>query len=570
MTDTPKPTDNHADAANAGADTALDREASAATPSNPQADPVAPTSGATPGLQSGVSTESESAAASSREAKARAKTKGKAKGKTAPSTTPENARAEEQSAPGSSASEHAVFEKKSPPSATPENAASENTAPEDHASLKSLSEPTRTGESITPDSPPPTNKPPVDPRPSRRPTPPSGPGTTGSSGGLWLLGLILVLAIGAGAYLVWQGQQRLAAQSQELDALQTTLRTTRAELQGLSEGQKLQAQQQAAAGNKASAQMQQLESTLAALDQRVAAQAKRLLAMADTSREDWLLAEAEYLLKLANQRVRIERSAEGAEALLEEADAILRDLDQPDLHDLRRKIAQDLAALRLTTKIDVEGIYLTLVALAEQVTIIPYREAPEDRFSPALSSANDSPAASTDADSALQKLQASWQRVVAEVISQFRITEHDEKRTLVLAPDDVFYLQQNLRLIIERAQLALLREQQDIFSQSIQQADKWVAQYYPESETAAQFRVQLQKLADKNVVKSLPDISGSLNALHEYIEVLHKLKGGSSTNSSRATNGSGGTAPAAEKSVSREQNAPVRAPTTSTPATENQ
>ena len=80
-------------------------------------------------------------------------------------------------------------------------------------------------------------------------------------------------------------------------------------------------------------------------------QQQRLLNMSTTNREDWLMAEAEYLLRLANQRVLIERSATSAVGLLESADAIMEQvaagLGDPELFAIRRAIAQDLAALRL-------------------------------------------------------------------------------------------------------------------------------------------------------------------------------------------------------------------------------
>ena len=45
------------------------------------------------------------------------------------------------------------------------------------------------------------------------------------------------------------------------------------------------------------------ESCCRPLPQRLDSHNKRLLSLSSTSREDWLLAEAEYLLRLANQRL---------------------------------------------------------------------------------------------------------------------------------------------------------------------------------------------------------------------------------------------------------------------------
>ena len=122
---------------------------------------------------------------------------------------------------------------------------------------------------------------------------------------------------------------------------------------------------------KLNATNQQAEGRLRAAEDRLQAQNRRLLSISTTTREDWLLAEAEYLLKLANQRVVIEKNAENAVSLLEEADGILRDLRDPDLYAIRQVLQRDLASLRLVEKIDREGMYLSLLSLAEQVNALP-------------------------------------------------------------------------------------------------------------------------------------------------------------------------------------------------------
>lgn len=266
----------------------------------------------------------------------------------------------------------------------------------------------------------------------------------------------------------------------------------------------------------------QTQQRIVELEQRVSAQAKRLSAMSDTSRDDWLLAEAEYLLKLANQRVRIERSPDGADALLAEADAILRDMDNPDLHSLRRAIAHDLASLRLLKKIDVEGIYLSLVALAEQVeklSIRTQREKSNNQAEPLPLEEN------IENLSIKQRIERSWGRVVKQFNSYYRVIDHEEKPKPLLPPSDVHYLKQNLRLILERAQLALLREQEDVYRQSLQQADKLIQQYFTVTPQISSFREEINQLSNKSVIQELPNIKGSLDLLHEYIENLHNLKG---------------------------------------------
>ncbi|MFL0803484.1 MAG: uroporphyrinogen-III C-methyltransferase [Agarilytica sp.] len=330
--------------------------------------------------------------------------------------------------------------------------------------------------------------------------------------------LILCLA-GALAYIVYEGQVRLEQQQvagqnvgknlQELERMQTQTFNNMAQAQ--------QAEQK-----KLLKQLQDTQTLLNDSVQRITAQGKRLRAMSDTSRDDWLLAEAEYLLKLANQRIRIERSPEGAEALLEEADGILRDLDDPNMHPLRRAIAKDLTALKLLKKIDTEGIYLSLVALTDEIKNIPVVLTPrvEDQT---LAAAQET--ADQKNKTFWQVVGGSWSRFTSSFDSYVRVVQHDKKPKPLLPIQDEMYLQQNLRLMLERAQLALLREQQDIFEQSLGQADKWLATYYNESDVLVKFRDELSVLSQNKVVQTLPDISHSLHLLHEYIGELHQLEG---------------------------------------------
>ncbi|MFL0811143.1 MAG: uroporphyrinogen-III C-methyltransferase [Agarilytica sp.] len=337
----------------------------------------------------------------------------------------------------------------------------------------------------------------------------------------WFTTFVLILLLGfAGAtlYVVQQGKLKLEAQTQNFDSLQQLLSAQAQTSQQNLAQQKRGFDQDSARLNK---QLKKAQTDISDLSQRLNAQGKRLRALSDTSRDDWLLAEAEYLLKLANQRVRIERSPEGADALLQEADGILRDLDDPNLHSLRRAIAKDLAALRLLKKIDVEGIYLNLVALTEQIESIPTRVVSQRNHSlPEVEGVS-----GEQAKGFWDTVKGSWKQFTQSFKNYIRVIHHDEKPLPLLPVQDHMYLQQNLRLMLERAQLALLREQQDIYEQSLRQANEWLVTYYNESEVLNKFRNQLAVLQQKRIVQELPDINGSLQQIHDYIADLHNLKG---------------------------------------------
>ncbi|SMF23680.1 uroporphyrin-3 C-methyltransferase [Alteromonadaceae bacterium Bs31] len=338
-----------------------------------------------------------------------------------------------------------------------------------------------------------------------------------------LLTLLLLAIVGAVGYLGWRGNEFLGLDQQKIQQIQHL----QGEQQSLASNivalqQQLQQQQQAL--SSAQQNEQKLAQQLQAVEQRVVAQNKRLLAMSTITREDWLLAEAEYLLKLANQRVLIERSAEGAESLLTEADAILRDLDDPDLFPLREAVSNDLAALRLTKKIDVTGVYLEINGLVNQLPKLPLQPTRQQLM------AVESQLVQTEEQAAessnwWQSIITSFKGFLGGMKDYVNVRPYSTGAKAVLTPEAELYLQQNIRLMLERAQLALLREQQTIFEQSLMHASDYIRQFYPRSETSELFVQQLVRLQEQKVVTTLPDITASLELLRAYIEQLHNLKG---------------------------------------------
>jgi len=109
----------------------------------------------------------------------------------------------------------------------------------------------------------------------------------------------------------------------------------------------------------------------AQINQRLDSHTERLRALAGTSRSDWLLAEARYLLRLASQRLLVENSTVAAQALLQSADDILLSIDDAELLPARSAIAAEMIALRLAKAVDRPGIYLQLSALKDEIQALP-------------------------------------------------------------------------------------------------------------------------------------------------------------------------------------------------------
>ncbi len=339
---------------------------------------------------------------------------------------------------------------------------------------------------------------------------PTGKASTGGRALNLLILLLVLLALAGGGYYSWQQSQ---SQGQMLAAVNVQVESQQQQIsqleQTLAEARKQQLDQHA-----------DDRELLTAISQRLDSHNKRLLSMSSTSRDDWLLAEAEYLLRLANQRLLMERGTRGAQALLEAADNILRDLDDVDLFPVRKALARDLAALKLAGQIDREDIYLRLAVLTEQVETLEVL-APEQVTPAIIRESAEMPA--VEPLDFWSRFRKSLSGALQKLGNYVRIRRRSEPVEPLLAPRDQLYLSQNLRLMLERAQLAMLREEQEIYRHSLDQAQRWLRTYYGMNEKSPVLEQTLAELKRERVSQELPSISGSLAQLKAYIERLHKL-----------------------------------------------
>lgn len=221
---------------------------------------------------------------------------------------------------------------------------------------------------------------------------------------------------------------------------------------------------------------------------------------APPTEEKWKLAEVEYLLRIANHRALMERDADTALQLLSTADAILTEIDDFALHPVRAALADEMLALKSRGDSDRQGLFLRLEALKGRLEQLPLR-VPE-YFVPEQAEAE------TDA--------SPWQLFVEQISGyfKFRRLAGDEAAQPLLSPDEGQYLEMNLRLMFERAQLALLREDALVFESSVADADDWVARYLdPEHAGVVAVREELGGLREVDLDAAMPDISSSLRTL---------------------------------------------------------
>jgi uroporphyrin-III C-methyltransferase len=235
-------------------------------------------------------------------------------------------------------------------------------------------------------------------------------------------------------------------------------------------------------------------------------------------RAAWRLAEAEFLLRLANHRLLLERDAALAARMLEAADRVLAEIDDPALHPVRTRLAEDRSSLERVPRADVDGMFLRLDALKPAIAQLPLR-VPEF-----VAARTPEPAHEPESESGELRL---WEQLTARLSRLFEFRRHDEDQPRpLLGPDQALFIDMNLRLMLERAQLALLRDDDVVFASSLQSARGWLLDYLDPNHPAVRHMVaELDALAVPELTARLPDISGALTELRRYREQRDDVQG---------------------------------------------
>jgi uroporphyrin-3 C-methyltransferase len=314
-----------------------------------------------------------------------------------------------------------------------------------------------------------------------------------------ILALGLIVALLAASWMGWTLWQTWALEADKSDR----------QLSGMQDAIDSIQQQARLDQERQLLESQQLQQAVTDLQLRSNTQGRRLAELGSTTRSDWLLAEAVYLTRLANQRLQTERSTANSLALLSNVDLILQELDDPDLTPARSALAKDITALRLAGEVDVEGIYLELSSLIysiDQLSILSLPAQPQV--------GEQSSAQNAEASLSPQSVLAGFSQKVAQLI---RVRQRSQPIEPMLQPEEATLVRHNIRLMLEQAQSALLREQQVIYSQSISKAQSWLAQHFQLNPSAQVLSGRLSELAKAQVVQQLPEINTSLEAIETAV-----------------------------------------------------
>jgi uroporphyrin-3 C-methyltransferase len=305
--------------------------------------------------------------------------------------------------------------------------------------------------------------------------------------GRWIVVGACVLAALAAAALVlaWNTQQRVKSLEAELVKRQQDSGAQATEARTLARQAELTSREAAA--------------KLALLEARVAettlqrSQLEELIQSLARSRDENVLADLDAAIRVAQQQSAITGSVEPLVLTLRQADERLARFNQPRLERVRRAVAQDLERARSAGVTDITSLTIRLDDVIRQVDELPLLSAPERRPAtrgpaviegpPRVATAPASSAASAPAWAGEwgQRWADFASHIWQEVRSLVRVTRIDKPEAMLVAPEQAFFLRENLKLRLLNARLALLSRQFDSAQSDLRDAQAALDRYFDRS-----------------------------------------------------------------------------------------
>ncbi len=328
--------------------------------------------------------------------------------------------------------------------------------------------------------------------------------STGPAARWWAAaGAVLVAATTAALVLAWNTQQRVKSLEGELVKRQQDSGSQATEARTLAREAESTARDTAA--KVALVEARVAESSM----QR--SQLEELIQSLARSRDENVLADVDAALRVALQQTAITGSAEPLVLTLKQADERLARYNQPRLERVRRALAQDLERTRAASVADLGVLTLRLDEVIRQVDTLPLVSEP-DRAGKAAAAAE--PAAAAASGPVASPWLTRWSffsgHVWQEVKSLIRVTRIDHPESMLLAPEQAFFLRENLKLRLLNARLALLSRQFESAQSDLRDSQATLARHFDRSSkrvaTAADLLRQVAAQA-RQVAVPRPDAS---------------------------------------------------------------
>jgi uncharacterized protein HemX/uroporphyrinogen-III synthase len=225
--------------------------------------------------------------------------------------------------------------------------------------------------------------------------------------------------------------------------------------------------------------------------------------------QTWQLNRAAYLINLAQLSLNWEQDPSSSIQLLNSADNIIKNLDNPIYMGIRQTLSNELASLKAAPKVDVTGLLSQLSATNKLVKSFALKQPLND-------------GEKVEQASNTQQQQPKWKQTINTGLSALSkivvIRKHKTQFQTLLSKEDHQMIIHQIQLSIKQAQWALLHRKQYIFQYSLKQAHQMIAEYFDTNTQGVMTTLAgLQELSNENIAPKLPTIGRSYQQIKEII-----------------------------------------------------
>ena len=334
-----------------------------------------------------------------------------------------------------------------------------------------------------------------------------------SGTGLSLLAILIALGVGGAGY--YFGQQQVNEFQQKLTALEAQI-NNKTVVSAPAQDVKFDTTQlaQLESANKATQdKIAQVEELINAKSHELVglqSQINKVSAQANAQQPtDWLFSEADFLLNNALRKLVLDNDVDTAVSLLKLADETLAKVNNSQSAAIRSAINQDLKQLLSVAGVDQNAVMQKLSQLANTVDELPVLD---------VNFGDDQNA--TKLSDSLSDWAENAEKSATSFLNHFiRISpKHGADRKELLAPNQDIYLRENIRLRLQLAIMAVPRQQNELYKQSLEAVASWIRSYFDtNAEVTQSFLKSVDELSEVSIYVDVPSQLQSLSMLDKYL-----------------------------------------------------
>lgn len=337
-----------------------------------------------------------------------------------------------------------------------------------------------------------------------------------SGTGLSLLAILIALGVGGAGY--YFGQQQVDEFQQKLTALEAQINNKTVVSAPAQPAQEVkfdttQLAQLESANKATQNKIAQVEELINAKSHELVglqSQINKVSAQANAQQPtDWLFSEADFLLNNALRKLVLDNDVDTAVSLLKLADETLAKVNNSQSAAIRSAINQDLKQLLSVTGIDQNAVMQKLSQLANTVDELPVLD---------VNFGDDQNA--TKLSDSLSDWAENAEKSATSFLNHFiRISpKHGADRKELLAPNQDIYLRENIRLRLQLAIMAVPRQQNELYKQSLEAVASWIRSYFDtNAEVTQSFLKSVDELSEVSIYVDVPSQLQSLSMLDKYL-----------------------------------------------------